>query len=103
MNEIEDKVTVTERVLTGIEYLDETYPGWRERFDLGTFKISSVFYCVLAQVHRTNYMATPEVQEQSHDWLMGHGFSGPICNPDYWETLQAEWERLLAGVVSADV
>lgn len=39
-----------QRVSRGIEYLNKTYPGWRQRIDLDTLSLIDCELCVLGQL-----------------------------------------------------
>lgn len=95
-----DKAVLAERVLAGVEYLDETYPGWEESIDLRTFQISSTYGCVLSRIHGRSYWDTPEVDDHELWWSIDHGFYSNSNMREAWDVLQAEWERHIAERIS---
>lgn len=113
---------ITERVILGAEFLDQSDPGWwREdvprAIDLDTLKLSDACSCVLGQrcpleilnAHRTvewsahPYEAYVAVLAESagtdsiDEWASTHGFmarEGAIDSPE-WATLTHAWSDLI--------
>lgn len=48
-------VTPVERVLNGVRYLNENFPGWQTRIDHDTLNLGSAHDCICGQVFRQEY------------------------------------------------
>lgn len=60
-------------VLKGIEYLNNTYPGWLERIDLNKLKVGSFINCPLAQASGIVFLRAARNLKHLECWERGFG------------------------------
>lgn len=87
----------TAQVGRGAAYLDDTYPGWRDKVRATGFVMSCPCCCVLtiaAKGAGGNFYFTFELIEYGVTWCEDHGF---LDYPEWLRVneLRAEWRRVL--------
>lgn len=99
-------------VAAGAAWLDENFPGWERKIDLGTFKLSSCQECVLGQALREQarterkytggfdygYSMRDDKSVDPGDWVIQHGFAASIKDERLWRELIKE--RFSSGLLS---
>ena len=101
MSESTTKLTVQEKVANGIEFLEEHYPGFRERVDKSTLSMRNGGLCMFAQASGLRYVDAVNKHGLSTDDAIRLGFdvsyniSRAVRTYAYGE-LEAEWLRQLA-------
>lgn len=87
------RLVATERVKAGVAYLDETYPGWRNRMPKG-WRVGSQASCPLAVVSGDGDYSRAAELAHGYDWTVTHGF---MTDEFVWfADLQTAWEAELA-------
>ena len=84
-----------ERVTKGHQWLDQNYPGWKEKIDLDTLELSSCLNCVLGQLY--GHFDNSPFAEDGPEYLHGKefGFDRFIGQVVTFGDLQEEWEKVL--------
>lgn len=89
-----------EQVTAGAAWLDENYPGWERKIDLGSLDLRSCSNCVCGQSLRDlaetlNYANGYyyAFKSRGFQWAVDHGFAVSIR--DGWDELERLWVELI--------
>lgn len=90
----------TAQVKRGAAYLDDTYPGWRNRARVAGFIMSSASRCILTVatkgIGKGDFGRTREFNEYGREWCRDHGFLGfHDSGENDYSALKVEWQRIL--------
>lgn len=90
--------SLSERVARGVELLDRETPRWRERIDVETLDMHSVYRCIIGQVFCVGYNVGLE--------MLGATGKGSYCGfdllpgeynkVDKWNELRDLWIRAIS-------
>lgn len=102
-------MSIAENVASGMDLLDEEYPGWEELIDLDTLDLSSDCGCILGQLYDDKALQAEgatfspyeyalfaleiaEDEEVELGFFAPGRWTGPDCTLD-WTGLRDEWVR----------
>jgi hypothetical protein len=94
------------QVAKGAAWLDQAYPEWEDRIDLGQLDMGNTCSCILGQLlapARLGYrivrgwMVPAMGEDATQKWLEGHGFTlpGTPVSSALWGPLEETWVSLL--------
>lgn len=92
---------VSERVLNGVTFLDETVPDWREKIEPISLNVADGNNCVLGQVFG-NFGDGLIFLKKDANWAADHGMyayghnDGVSCLKEY-QRLTEEWRIVLSA------
>lgn len=85
-----------ESVQRGAAFLDEHYPGWRQRINLETLDMRFWDYCVLGQAISPDRTFEAMGKMNNFD-LQPYGFVAPELDPSFYPILTELWKEEIAN------
>lgn len=88
----------TQHVMVGAGLLDQHYPGWARRIDIGTLRLASADHCICGQLGNGHNWATLPKSLQLAIVSLEHGFqsAGFVAQDGDYPLLQDAWIAAIA-------